>query len=51
MDDVRRANTLAAAMVAVGDDPDVIERQLLGLGVAPLTAVDALNRSLVAGAT
>jgi hypothetical protein len=51
MDEVRRANTLAAAMVAVGDDPDVIERQLLGLGVAPLTAVDALQRSLITAPT
>lgn len=47
LDDVQRANVLAAAMVAVGDDPDVIERQLLGLGVPPLAAVDATRASLL----
>jgi hypothetical protein len=50
MDDVRRANVLAEAMRSVGDDPDVIERQLLGLGVPPMAALDAL-RALAAEAT
>jgi hypothetical protein len=36
----RRGELLAAAMVQAGDDPDVIERQLLGLGVAPRAACD-----------
>jgi hypothetical protein len=40
--DVDRGRILAAAMVAVGDDADVIERQLLALGVSPLVAVAAL---------
>ncbi len=35
-----RARVLAAAMTAVGDDPEVIERQLLALGITPATATD-----------
>jgi hypothetical protein len=48
-----RALVLANAMVAVGDDLDVVERQLLGLGVPPNAAVTASRRALdgaVAGA-
>lgn len=41
--ELQRASVLAQAMVSVGDDPDVVERQLLGLGVAPLTALDAID--------
>jgi hypothetical protein len=37
---------LADAMVTVGDDPDVIERQLLGLGVNPNLAISAMNAAL-----
>jgi hypothetical protein len=40
-DHVQRAALLASAMAGAGDDPDVIERQLLCLGVAPAVAVDA----------
>jgi hypothetical protein len=35
-----RACILAEAMVHAGDPPDAIERQLLGLGILPSTAVD-----------
>jgi hypothetical protein len=35
-----RARLLAAAMVATGDDPDVVERQLLALGVSPHAATE-----------
>jgi hypothetical protein len=41
-----RALVLAAAMVQVGDDLDVVERQLLGLGVPPRAAVDASRRAM-----
>ena len=41
----RRAELLADAMVAAGDDPDVVERQLLGLGVAPAVVLDVLRRT------
>lgn len=41
----RRAELLAEAMVAAGDDPDVVERQLLGLGVAPAVVLDVLRRT------
>jgi hypothetical protein len=33
-------------MAAVGDDPDVIERQLLGLGVPPAVAFDAMTAAV-----
>jgi hypothetical protein len=36
----RRAAVLASAMRAVGDDPDVVERQLMGLGVPPTIAAE-----------
>lgn len=38
LDDLERAHLLAAAMVAAGDDGEVIERQLLALGVPPTAA-------------
>ncbi len=41
-DQLIRARLLADAMVASGDDDDVVERQLLGLGVPPLMAVEAM---------
>jgi len=44
--EIGRANLLAAAMVAAGDDPDVVERQLLGLGVSPATATRVVSREL-----
>jgi hypothetical protein len=44
-----RAQVLADAMAAVGDDPDVIERQLLGLGVPPTVAFDAMIAAVAAG--
>lgn len=43
--DIDRAQILSAAMLAVGDDPDVVERQLLGLGVSPMTANDLARRA------
>ena len=44
-----RARILAAAMVSVGDDLDVVERQLLGLGVPPHAAL-AASRHAATGA-
>ena len=44
--DHTRARVLADAMVTVGDDHDVIERQLLGLGVNPNLAISAMNAAL-----
>jgi hypothetical protein len=43
--ELERGLVLAAAMVAVGDDLDVVERQLLGLGVPPHAALAALAAS------
>ena len=39
-----RASILMEAMVAAGDDPDVVERQLLGLGISPGTAMRVVRR-------
>lgn len=44
LDELERGVTLARAMVGVGDDPEVVERQLLALGVSPAAAVEALCR-------
>ena len=41
--EMERACRLVDVMVEVGDDPDVVERQLLGLGVSPATALAALS--------
>jgi hypothetical protein len=38
MDELSRGQLLADAMVRAGDDPDMVERQLLAAGIAPLTA-------------
>jgi len=35
-----RARILAEAMLRAGDPNDAVERQLLGLGIAPVTAID-----------
>lgn len=37
--EVDRGRALAAAMLAAGDDPDVVERQLLAMGLSPDAAV------------
>ena len=39
--DLERGRALAAVMLAAGDDPEVVERQLLALGVSPDAAVQA----------
>jgi hypothetical protein len=44
IDELERGLTLARAMFEVGDDPEVVERQLLALGVPPGAAVTALER-------
>jgi hypothetical protein len=41
--DLERGLALATAMVAAGDDPEVVERQLLAVGVPPAAAVEALS--------
>jgi hypothetical protein len=42
--DSERANVLADAMLAVGDEPAVMERQLLALGVSPAAALLVADR-------
>jgi hypothetical protein len=44
LEDLERGITLAQAMVAVGDDRDALERQLLAVGVSPAAAVEAAGR-------
>ena len=41
LSDLERGCTLATAMVAVGDEPELVERQLLAVGVPPAAAVEA----------
>lgn len=44
LDELERGVALARVMVDVGDDPEVVERQLLAVGVSPAAAVEALCR-------
>jgi hypothetical protein len=44
LDDLTRGLALAQAMVDVGDDPDVLERQLMAVGVSPAAASEAAER-------
>ncbi len=41
LSDLERGCALAAAMVAAGDEPELVERQLLAVGVSPAAAVEA----------
>ena len=50
LSDIDRARTLAQAMIAVGDDLEVIERQLLAVGVGPIAAVEAIAAAEAAAA-
>ena len=47
--ELERAEILADAMLRAGDPPDTIERQLLGLGIAPDAAVQAAGRAGISG--
>ena len=44
--DLERARVLAEAMVETGDEPDVVERQLLALGVTPAAAIEATSMAI-----
>ncbi len=44
--DVERGVALAKTMLDVGDDPDLVERQLLAVGVSPSAATEAAGRAL-----
>lgn len=46
-DEVFRARTLTEAMLRVGDPPEAIERQLLGLGVPPRIAIDVSSAATI----
>ena len=41
LSDLARGRALAEVMVASGDDPEVVERQLLAVGVSPAAAAEA----------
>jgi hypothetical protein len=43
--ELARARTLAHAMIDVGDAPDALERQLLGLGVPPRVALQVSSEA------
>lgn len=44
--DLERGCAIAVAMVAAGDDPELVERQLLAVGVPPAAAVEAATLAL-----
>jgi hypothetical protein len=46
--ELERGVMLARAMLDAGDDPDVVERQLLAVGVSPAAAAEAAGRAIVA---
>lgn len=46
LSDLQRGRTLAEVMVSAGDDPEVVERQLLAVGVSPAAAAEAISRTL-----
>ncbi|MDO8390836.1 MAG: hypothetical protein Q7V57_10130 [Actinomycetota bacterium] len=48
-DDLERGRALAETMVAAGDDPEVVERQLLAVGVSPAAAIEATSLALTRG--
>jgi hypothetical protein len=43
LDSIQRGRTLAMAMLAVGDDTELIEAQLVAIGLSPSTAVHAVE--------
>ena len=47
--DLERGKALAEAMVSAGDDPEVVERQLLAVGVSPAAAVEATALAISRG--
>lgn len=46
--ELERGVALARAMVTIGDDPEVVERQLLAAGVGPAAATQAMARAVTA---
>lgn len=49
LDDLERGRALAEVMVAAGDDPEVVERQLLAVGVSPAAAAEATTLAISHG--
>jgi len=47
--DLERGLALAAAMVAAGDEPELVERQLLAVGVPPAAAIEATSATIARG--
>ncbi len=47
LSDLERGRSLAEAMIAAGDDPELVERQLLAVGVSPAAAIEATTLALV----
>ena len=45
--DLERGRALAEVRVASGDDPEVVERQLLAVGVSPAAAIEATSLALL----
>ena len=50
LNDLERGRALAEVMMAAGDDPEVVERQLLAVGVSPAAAAEATTLATHRGA-
>lgn len=46
LNDLQRGRTLAEVMMSAGDDPEVVERHLLAVGVSPAAAAEAIALTL-----
>ncbi len=46
LSDLQRGRALAEVMMSAGDDPEVVERQLLAVGVSPAAAACAVSLTL-----
>lgn len=49
LSDLQRGRTLAEVMLSAGDDPEVIERHLLAVGVSPAAALEAVTLATTMG--
>ena len=49
LNDLERGRALAEVMMAAGDDPEVVERQLLAVGVSPAAAAEATTLAISHG--
>ena len=49
LDELERGRALAEVMVAAGDEPEQVERQLLAVGLTPAAAIQAVSLTISRG--